>query len=250
MSPARRRSRPRQTPSTLCGVTQDEQILTFFISSLSREVLLQVSSYTTAATIWNALLQSFSSQSRARVIQLRSAIEHTRKGDMSAAAYFTKMVSISDELAATGKPLDEDDVVDHILQGLLHKPDYNGFVSAISTRALPPNNRSASASSFPCCCRPKLALPPRTLPSTPPIWRQGVEVAATQGMAATAAVDAVPAATTTTWVPATLTTPMAAALEVGRGKEVVALRDPSVSFECDIGPFSHVCPPNFFAFSF
>ena len=104
------------------------------ISSLSREVLLQVSSHTTAATIWNALLQSFSSQSRARVIQLRSAIEHTRKGDMSAAAYFTKMVSISDELAAAGKPLDEDDVVDHILQGLLHKPDYNGFVSAISTR--------------------------------------------------------------------------------------------------------------------
>ncbi|XP_073351788.1 uncharacterized protein [Aegilops tauschii subsp. strangulata] len=52
---------------------------------------------------------------------------------MSTAAYFTKMVSISDELAATGKPLDEDDVFDHILQRLLHEPDYNGFVSAIST---------------------------------------------------------------------------------------------------------------------
>uniref|UniRef100_A0A8R7QLT1 Retrotransposon Copia-like N-terminal domain-containing protein n=1 Tax=Triticum urartu TaxID=4572 RepID=A0A8R7QLT1_TRIUA len=122
------------TPEHAVWVTQDQQILPFFISSLSREVLLQVSSHTTAASIWNALLQSFSSQSRARVIQLCSAIEHTRKGDMTAVAYFTMMVSISDELAAAGKPLDEDDVVDHILQGLLHEPDYNGFVSAISTR--------------------------------------------------------------------------------------------------------------------
>nr|XP_020174101.1 translation initiation factor IF-2-like [Aegilops tauschii subsp. strangulata] len=94
------------------------------------------SSYTTTATIWNVLLQSFASQSRARVIQLHSANEHTRKGDLSAAAYFTKMVSISDELAAADKPLDEDDVISHILQGLLHEPDYNGFVSAISTRTI------------------------------------------------------------------------------------------------------------------
>lgn len=95
---------------------------------------MQVSTCTTAATLWAALLQSFSSQSRARVIQLRSQLEHTRKGDLSAAAYFTKMKGIADELAAAGKSLDEDDVVDHILQGLLHEPDYNGFVSAISTR--------------------------------------------------------------------------------------------------------------------
>lgn len=121
-------------PAHAIWVTQDQQVLTFLISSLSREVLLQVSSFTTSAGIWKALLQSFASQSRARVIQLRSAIEHTRKEDLTAAAYYTKMVSIADELAAAGKPLDEDDVVSHILQGLLHEPDYNGFVSAISTR--------------------------------------------------------------------------------------------------------------------
>ena len=45
------------------------------------------------------------------------------------------MKGIADELAAAGKPLGEDDLVDQILQGLVHEPDYNGFVSAISTRA-------------------------------------------------------------------------------------------------------------------
>ena len=45
------------------------------------------------------------------------------------------MKGIADELAAAGKPLGEDDLVDQILQGLMHEPEYNGFVSAISTRA-------------------------------------------------------------------------------------------------------------------
>ena len=54
---------------------------------------------------------------------------------MSAAAYFTKMKGIADELAAAGKPLGEDDLGDQILQGLVHEPDYNGFISAISARA-------------------------------------------------------------------------------------------------------------------
>ena len=96
---------------------------------------MQVSTWTMSATLWEALLQSFSSQSRARVIQLPSQLEHTRKGDLSAASYFTKMKGIADELAAAGKPLGEDDLVDQILQGLVHEPDYNGFVSAVSTRA-------------------------------------------------------------------------------------------------------------------
>ncbi|XBH64856.1 hypothetical protein VPH35_118545 [Triticum aestivum] len=42
---------------------------------------------------------------------------------------------LADELAAAGKPLEEDDIVSHILEGLMHEPDYNGFVTSISTRA-------------------------------------------------------------------------------------------------------------------
>ena len=111
-------------------------MLSFLIASLSREVLLQVSNCTTAAATLSALLQSFSSQSRARIIQLRDQIGHTKKGDMSVAAYFTKMKGLADELAAAGRPLDEDDVVSHIIQGLMHEPEYSGFVSVVSTRTI------------------------------------------------------------------------------------------------------------------
>ncbi|XP_044963378.1 uncharacterized protein LOC123420860 [Hordeum vulgare subsp. vulgare] len=47
------------------------------------------------------------------------------------------MKGIADELAAAGTPVDEDEVVSHILHGL--DSDYNSFVSAISTRAAADN---------------------------------------------------------------------------------------------------------------
>ena len=46
------------------------------------------------------------------------------------------MKGIADELAAAGRPLDDDDIVSHIIQGLMHEPEYNGFVSAVSTRTI------------------------------------------------------------------------------------------------------------------
>ena len=65
-------------PEHVVWVTQDQQVLTFLLASLSRDILLQVSNCTTAAAAWKEILQSFSSQSRARIIQLRSMIASTR----------------------------------------------------------------------------------------------------------------------------------------------------------------------------
>ena len=54
---------------------------------------------------------------------------------MTTAAYFNKMRSIKDELAAAGKPVDDDEVVSHILNGLDY--DYNPFVSSMLSRVEP-----------------------------------------------------------------------------------------------------------------
>ncbi|XBH98816.1 hypothetical protein VPH35_128271 [Triticum aestivum] len=106
--------------------------LTFLLASLSREVLLQVHSIVSSTGVWTAILQMFASQSRARHIQLRGQLNNTKKGGSSAAIYFSKMKGFSDELAAAGKPVDDDDLVSYILQGL--DSDYNPYVAALSTR--------------------------------------------------------------------------------------------------------------------
>ncbi|XBH89844.1 hypothetical protein VPH35_081660 [Triticum aestivum] len=121
-----------QNPAYVAWMTQDQNVLGFLLGSLSREVLLQVMEHTTASSLWAALLAMFASQSRAKVMQLRTQLTNTRKGDSSATAYFTKMKGLADELAAAGKKMDEDDLVSQILQGL--DADYNPFVSAISAK--------------------------------------------------------------------------------------------------------------------
>lgn len=119
-------------PAYATWVAQDQQLLGYINSSLSKEVLAQVVTATTAVEAWKAIQEMCASQSRARVIHLRQKLATTRKGEMSAAVYFTKMRGFADEMAAAGKKLDDDDIVSYILTGL--DSEYNGFVENVSSK--------------------------------------------------------------------------------------------------------------------
>ena len=51
---------------------------------------------------------------------------------MTSTAYFSKMTTIKDKLAAIRKPVDDEEVVTQILNGLDY--DYNPFVSSVLGR--------------------------------------------------------------------------------------------------------------------
>jgi GTP-dependent phosphoenolpyruvate carboxykinase len=57
----------------------------------------------------------------------------TRKCEMNAVAYFSKMKGFTDEMVATGKPLEDEDFIAHLLAGLDY--DYNSFIENISARS-------------------------------------------------------------------------------------------------------------------
>jgi hypothetical protein len=92
--------------------------------------LAGVASNATAVTLWAAISQSFASQSRSRVLHLRNQLVATRKGNMSIASYFSTMRGYADEMAAAGKPIDDDDVVSYILNGL--DADYNSLIEQVN----------------------------------------------------------------------------------------------------------------------
>jgi len=58
-----------------------------------------------------------------------------KKGSMNVAAYFDKMKTLGDEIAAAGKPIDNDEMVSFILNGLDF--EYNPIVSSILGRTDP-----------------------------------------------------------------------------------------------------------------
>jgi hypothetical protein len=84
---------------------QDQQVLAYLLTSVSKEVLTQMVSAETTQAAWTALTNMFSSQSCSCINNLRISLSNTEKGNQTVAVYFAKMRSLADELAAAGRPL-------------------------------------------------------------------------------------------------------------------------------------------------
>ncbi len=114
----------------------DQQVLGYLLSSLTREVLMQVATCDTAAEVWSAIEQMYSTHTRARAINTRFALTNTKKGNMSTPEYFAKMKSLGDEMAtAGGRPIDEEELIQYIITGL--GEGYSEVVSAVCARVEP-----------------------------------------------------------------------------------------------------------------
>ena len=121
-----------ENPAYGTWLSQDQQLLAYLLSSMSKEILVQVSSHEHAADLWKPITQMFSSQSRSKILQIRSQLSREKKGDSSVSAYFSKMKGLADEIGAAGKKLEDDDLIDYILNGL--DSEYNPFVSSVSIK--------------------------------------------------------------------------------------------------------------------
>ncbi|KAK1620281.1 hypothetical protein QYE76_025798 [Lolium multiflorum] len=110
---------------------QDQTVLAYLLRNMSREVLTQLVGLTSSVAVWKAVTEMFSSQSKARVVHLRTQLNQTRRENFSTgAAYFDRVKSLTDEMCTAGKPQDDDDVASYILAGL--DDEYNGFMAAIT----------------------------------------------------------------------------------------------------------------------
>ncbi|XP_071681415.1 uncharacterized protein [Lolium perenne] len=105
-------------PEYKSWIARDQQVLRWLLNGLSPDVLSHVIGLETSAEVWASLDSHVSAKSKTRVQQLRSALNDTRKNDLSAYKYFAKMKSIASEFAAAGKPLDDDELVYYVLHGL------------------------------------------------------------------------------------------------------------------------------------
>jgi hypothetical protein len=111
---------------------KDQQVLSFVLGSLAREILQQVAAKETSAALWAAIEDMFSTQNRARALNTRLALATTKKGNMTIAEFVGKMKALGDQMVAAGRPLEEEELVEYILTGL--DADFNPIVSALIAR--------------------------------------------------------------------------------------------------------------------
>jgi hypothetical protein len=110
-------------------------LLSFLLNSVTKEVLGQIAIEASVADAWRVITGMFESQSRARIVHLRSKLTSTRKGDLTYTAYCTQMKGFADEMAAASKRLDDEEVICYILAG--SDVDFNPFVEAFTAKTDP-----------------------------------------------------------------------------------------------------------------
>jgi hypothetical protein len=113
---------------------QDKLLMRALITTLSDELLPHMMGILTSHSLW-ITLETFSSHSQTRLMHVRHQLATFKKGVQPIADYFQKAQGFAQLLAAIGHPLEDSDVVSHILNGL--GADYDPLVTLITTLSDP-----------------------------------------------------------------------------------------------------------------
>ena len=105
---------PRRTPSTRPWVAKDQTVLSYVLTNLSKQTLAHVNTKVTAKGAW-AIEALFVSQSSAKAISTYMAIATASKGTSTISEYFTKIKSLSDEMVAAGRKLEDEEIISNPL---------------------------------------------------------------------------------------------------------------------------------------
>lgn len=81
------------------------------------------------------LAHTYARPSRGHIKQIKDQLKHAVKGSQSVSEYMQFIKSRADELAALGKPMDHEDLIEKILDGL--DDDYKSLIDVIDGRDTP-----------------------------------------------------------------------------------------------------------------
>jgi hypothetical protein len=116
-------------------VAKDQQVLSYLLASLSKEILGQISTEVTASVAWAAIEAMFASQSMACIITTRMALATATKGSSSISEYYSKMKGLADDMASVGKKIKDEELISYMLTGL--GEDYDSVISVVATHVEP-----------------------------------------------------------------------------------------------------------------
>lgn len=100
------------------GDRQDQLILSWIFTSVSKGVLPIIVSSSTSKAAWDSLARVFAPSSRSRILHLKERLSNLNRGNDSITTYMQSVKAIADDLAIIGQPLAEEDLILAVLKGL------------------------------------------------------------------------------------------------------------------------------------
>ncbi|KAL4563133.1 hypothetical protein LXL04_027166 [Taraxacum kok-saghyz] len=125
----------KPNPAYRAWFRQDQILLGALLGSCSDTIQPIVSSAETSRQAFKRLTESYASVSRSRIISLKSRLANNPKGTRTITEFLNDMKSIADELALAQSPIDEEDLIVHILGQL--GDDFTNISSALKIRDTP-----------------------------------------------------------------------------------------------------------------
>ena len=107
-------------------------LLGWLLSTISQEVLGQVTNCSSSFEVWNVLVNLYLQTSMARVLQLKQEMQNIKKGSLSVSEFFLKIKILGDSLRAAGQVVSEYDMVLSVVNGLGH--DYDAVVVIVTSQ--------------------------------------------------------------------------------------------------------------------
>jgi gag-polypeptide of LTR copia-type/GAG-pre-integrase domain len=124
-------------------IQQDQLILAWLFSSISPSILSQIARCQSSAEAWRALNHLHSSQSMAKILDLKLQLQTMKKGGSTCAEFINKIQILADRLRSIGTDVPDSELVMYAAQGL--GSDYENFVTAFSMRSSVPSMNEFSS---------------------------------------------------------------------------------------------------------
>nr|XP_028945710.1 uncharacterized protein LOC108171738 [Malus domestica] len=119
-------------PAFELWMQQDAMVISWINSSVHPTVLATLIGKTSSHSTWTSLRERYASTSTGRLLQLRSDLMNTHRGDSSIADFLDRVNSLADTLSLSGSPVSDSDLVAIVLNNV--GPAFESTVSSAQAR--------------------------------------------------------------------------------------------------------------------
>jgi hypothetical protein len=119
-------------PAYVSWLRRDQQLLNLIICSLAPSLVPSMYGLKTSQLAWSSLATWFAAQSKSRISHLKRQLQCLQQGNKTCIEYLSQAKSWADELSAVGKPVEDNDLISYVINGI--NPTYNSFVTAFTLR--------------------------------------------------------------------------------------------------------------------
>ena len=111
---------------------KDNKVMFLISQNVSNSMIGHIQELNSSKEAWNALDKLYTTNTRARKIQLKNELNNMKKSQgMSINDYVLKIKEVADALGSIGASVDDDDLVSTVLNGLADDEKWKPFATSV-----------------------------------------------------------------------------------------------------------------------